>query len=281
MNKWIIAGILLLGGTAQAKQLEKPDDNTLWMEDGKGIELSKSPGFKYWCPEKGKKELEIKSKEDGPGFNFYGKDGNGRKAVTRVKVSPEYPYLVFRITGFEMLKGYRNWTINTEIGNMTASQVNSIQKGIFVFDLFQNLPEKEAARKASYIRFWVYNLRLNMEYLKLVKKTAYVVRAECTDAEIKPGSKVKFIAELEKEAEDVSVTLTTNGNPRPIKVNGTVKIQLKPTDKTQKIWTAEVEIKSIGIPKALPRHRIFMKMDVLGGDLDEPVWVGLPYSIAP
>ena len=88
-------------------------------------------------------------------------------------------------------------------------------------------------------------------------------------------------AELEKEAEDVSITLTTNGNPRPVQVNGKVKIQLKPTDKTQKIWTAEIEVKSISLKKSCKRHKLFMKMDVLGGDLDEPVWVGLPYGIAP
>lgn len=281
MNKLITILVLAAFFTAQAKQLENPDDNTLWMEDGKDIELSEGPRLRNWYPLPDKLELEIKSKENGKGFSFYGKDGNGRKAVTVVNVSPDYPYLVFRITGFEMLKGYRNWTIRAEIGNLVTSHVNSIHKGIFVFDLYKNIPEKEAARKFSHINFWVYNLRLDLEYLKLVKKPDYAVRAECADPIIKPGSKVKFIAELEKEAEDVSVTLTTNGNPRPVKVNGTVKIQLKPTDKTQKIWMAEMEIKSIGIPKAVPRHRIFMKMDVLGGDLDEPVWVGLPYSIAP
>ncbi len=42
-----------------------------------------------------------------------------------------------------------------------------------------------------------------------------------------------------------------------------------------------MEIKRIGIRKARSRHQTLMKMDVLGGDLDEPVWVGLPYSIVP
>lgn len=280
MNRWIIAGILLAAGIAQAKQLDNPDANTLWMEDGKEIELSKGPGFKYWCPEKGKKELEIKSKEDAPGFSFYGKDGNGRKVVTRVKVSPEYPYLTFRITGFDLLQGYRNWTVVLE-GRLVSAQVTTPQKGIFVYDLYQNISEKEKAKKAAYLYFYLYNLRLDLEYVKLVKKPDYVVRAECADQEIKPGSKVRFTAELAAEAEDVSISLVTAGVPRPVQVNGKVKIQLKPTDKTQKIWTAEVEIKKIGIKKALPRHRIFMKMDVLGGDLDEPVWVGLPCSIAP
>ena len=42
-----------------------------------------------------------------------------------------------------------------------------------------------------------------------------------------------------------------------------------------------MEIKKISLKKSRKRHQLFMKMDVLGGDLDEPVWVGLPYSIAP
>ena len=280
MNKWIIAGVFLAAGIVQAKQLDKPDDNTLWMEDGKEIEIGKR-GFHCWTPGTGNKALELKPKEDGKGFSFFAKDGAGRKITTLVKFSPDYRYLVFRITGFEMSKGYRNWTLRTDLGPMVVSQVNALQNGIFVFDLYQNLPEKEVAGKAGRLNVWCYNLRLDLEYLKLVKKPDYLVRAECADPEIKPGSKVKFTAELAEEAEDVSISLFSAGVPRPVKVNGAVKIQLKPTDKTQKVWTAEVEIKRIGLKKACKRHQLFMKMDVLGGDLDEPVWVGLPYPVVP
>ena len=282
MNKWIMTALAAAAATAvQAKQLENPDPNTLWMEDGKEIAMSPKPGFKTWQTVSGGKDLEIKPKEDGKGFSFFAKDGAGRKTTTRVKFSPDYRYLTFRITDFEMLKGYRNWTLRSELGSMTVSQVNALQKGIFVFDLYQNLPEKEAAKKAGYINVWCYNIRLDLEYLKIVKKPDYIVRAECADPEIKPGSKVKFTAELAEEAEDVSISLFTTGVPRPFKVNGAVKIQLKPTDKTQKVWTAEIEVKSIGIKKPLKRFQSFMKMDVLGGDLDEPVWVGLPCPVAP
>ena len=279
MNKLITALVLAAAFAAQAKQLENPDDNTLWMEDGKDIELSRDPGFRKWLSFPGKKEVEFKSKEDGKSFSLLAKDGAGRKTVTRVKLSREYPYLTFRITGFELLQGYRNWTLHVN-GLMGTSQVTSPQKGIYVFDLFQNAPEKSAALKASYLTIWLYNLRMDLDYIKLVKKPAYVIRVECADPEIKPGSKVKFIAELEKEAEDVSISLSSD-YVHPVKLNNTNKIQLKPTDKTQKIWTAEIEIKNIGIKKARPRHKTLMKMDVLGGDLDEPVWVGLPYPVTP
>ena len=281
MSKWIIAGILLAAGIVEAKQIENPDANTLWLEDGREIELSKGPGFKRWLAIPGKKELDIKPKDDGKGFSLFAKDAAGRKTVTRVHLSPEYPYLTFRITGFDLLQGYRNWTVLLEIGGFGSSQVTTPQKGIFVYDLYQNISEKEKAKQAAYLHFYLYNLRLDLEYVKLVKKPDYVVRAECADPEIKPGSIVKFTAELAKEAEDVSITMITAGQPRPVKINDALKIQLNPVDKTRKVWSADVEIKSIDLPKEVKRHQLFMKMDVLGGDLDEPVWVGLPYAVLP
>ena len=218
--------------------------------------------------------------EDGKGFSMLGKDATGRNTVTRVRLSPDYPYLTFRITGLDLLKGYRNVTFLMP-GLLGSSQATVPQKGIYVFDLFQNASKKKTGLKSEYLYIYLYNLKMDFEYIKLVKKPAYVVRVECSGPEIKPGSIVKFIAELEKEAEDVSISLSTDYVMTPIKVNNTLKIQLKPTDKTQKVWSAEVEIKSLSLKKARPRHKTLMKMDVLGGDLDEPVWVGLPYSVTP
>ena len=277
MNKWITAVVLLaMIGMLQAKQLKKPDENTLWLEDGKEIESAARPGRGHWLKSD---KLEINPREDGKGFSFYAR-GMGGKTVTVVDLSPEYPYFTFRVTGIELLNGYRNWTVFMQNG-FSTNQVTAPEKGIYVYDLYQNLPEKERARKITNLFVHLYHLRLDFEYMKLVKKPDYVVSAECAEAEIKPGSKVKFTAELAKEAEDVSITLMTTGHPRPVNVNGKTKIQLKPTDKTQKIWTAEIEIKSIGIKKAAKRYGLFMKMDVLGGDRDEPVWVGLPYKVLP
>ena len=56
MNKWMIAILIATTVTAQAKQLTKPDDNTLWMEDGKEIELGTIPNFKHWCLYKNKEQ---------------------------------------------------------------------------------------------------------------------------------------------------------------------------------------------------------------------------------
>ena len=280
MKKWIMAFLAAAAaGAVQAKQLNSPDPNTSWMEDGTEIEAAEGTGSGQWKIFPNGREMEIKSKEDGKGFSLISPDKNGRKTATRLKFSPEYPYLVFRVTDFEVMPGYSSWTIRVGLGPMLVGQVKTPQKGIYVFDLYQNLSEKEAERNAGYLTLWLNNLRLDLESIKMVKKPGYVVRAECADPEIKPGSRVKFTAELEEAAEDVSITLVTTGVPRTIKVNGETKIQLKPADKAQKIWTAEVEIGSIDIKKSLSRFKCFMKMNVLGGALDEPVWVGLPYPI--
>ena len=276
MNKWtaiiIFSGIFAL----QAAQLKNPDANTLWLENGKKIKSSGKSAFYSWRS----MGMEIRSQADGKGFSFCANDGKGRKAVTGIKFSPEYPYLTFRITGLDLKNGYRNWTFVIN-GWMSSVQEASPQKGIYVYDLFQNLPPEAASNLNRFLTVYLYNLKMELEYLKLVKNPPYTVKAECADQVIRPGSRVKFTAFLEKEAEDVSLSLITNGVPRSVKINGELKIQLKPVDKTLKVWSAEVEIKSIGIKKPLGRHKLFMKTDILGGDLDEPVWVSLPYKVIP
>ena len=263
-----------------AKQVDNPDGNTLWMEDGHGIESSKVPDYHRWFLHGAKSVMETAAKTNGIGFAFRAPDGES-KAVTRVNVSPDYPFLTFRITGYEYLEGYRNWTVASELGNFCISQVSAPENGIFVFDLYQNLSGQERAGKSAYLSIYLYNLQVDFEYIKLVKKPDYVVRAECSEPVIRPGSRVKFTAELPDEAEDVSLVLVSSGEPKNIRINDSFRIQLAPVDQEGKIWSAEVEIKSIGIGKKRKRHSVFMKMDVLGGELDEPVWTGLPYALEP
>ena len=72
MNKWIMTALAAAAAvTMQAKQLENPDPNTLWIEDGKEIAISPKYGFKAWYPERDKKKLEIKPKEDGKAKNLF------------------------------------------------------------------------------------------------------------------------------------------------------------------------------------------------------------------
>ena len=137
MNKLIAAAMIAGALATHAEQLKKPDDNTWWMEDGREIELSGKPVLSRWTPA----GVEFKSKADGKGFSFYAKGGKDPKAVTGIVFSPEYPYLTLRITGFDLLNQYRNWTLIVN-GWMSFCQVAAPQKGICVYDFFRNLPDE-------------------------------------------------------------------------------------------------------------------------------------------
>ena len=63
---------------SSARQLKKPDDNTLWMEDGKEIELCEKAVLYRWLPA----GVEIQSKADGKGFFFSAMGGKDPKATT-------------------------------------------------------------------------------------------------------------------------------------------------------------------------------------------------------
>ena len=91
----------------------------------------------------------------------------------------------------------------------------------------------------------------------------------------------RFIMSLD-EAVDLVLFAFEHG------INGDILVQKAPACTIETLAKAvtelfgpETEIKTIGIKKAMNRHQLFMKMDVLGGDLDEPVWCSLPFEVIP
>ena len=279
--KRVFACCLFASLITHAEQLRNPDPNTLWAENGKGIKTSAQNGYNGgWLSDGGvnPKHLEITPAPDGKGFVFFAKDAGGRKTYTSGPVSNDYPYLVFRIASVEHLKGYRNWTLQFENPAFLVSQVTTPQPGIFVFDLFRNNDVK-GSRKAANLFFYVYNMKLGLSEMKLVKNPDYRVDVEAEKKMLAPGDKLKFTVTMKEEAEDVSIRLFTTGVPYPVKLNGLEKIQLKPADKTQKVWSAEVTIETLGVPgKAYKPNSILLKTMILGGTLEEPVWSNLPYG---
>ncbi len=158
------------------------------------------------------------------------------------------------------------------------SQVTTPGPGIFVFDLFKN-NELKGSPKTVNMFFYAFNLKLGISEMRLMKTPDYRVDVEAEKKMLVPGDKLKFTVTMKEEAEDVSVRLFTAGVPIPLKLNGLEKIQLKPADKTQKIWNAEIKIESLGIPgKIYPPNSILLKTMILGGSLEEPVWSNLPYG---
>ena len=279
--KRLLACGLFASLAVHAEQLRNPDPETLWTENGKDIKTNAQNGYNgSWLSDGGAnpKHLEITPAPDGKGFVLFARDAGGRKTYTSVPVSKEYPYVVFRITSVEHLKGYRNWTLQFDNPSLVISQVTTPEPGIFVFDLFKNT-EKKGDPKNANLFFYAYNLKLGISEIKLMKTPDYRVDVEAEKKILSPGDKLKFTVTMKEEAEDVSIRLFTAGAPESLKLNGLEKIQLKPVDKTQKIWSAEVTVKTLGLPgKDYKPNSILLKTMILGGTLEEPVWSNLPYG---
>ena len=262
---------LLLTLTLSAEHLIKPDANTLWRETGKNNKLG-APWGRAWN-NKGTVP-ELKTLPDGKGFYIYGKDGKGRKALTSVPVSKDYPYFVAKISDVEIFKGFTCWTF--QMPNLLTISSTKPEKGIYIFNLFPDGKDKSDKKgkpvNSAYLAWYCYNTKLTFEEMCIVKTPEFAVNASCADGTIRIGSKVKFTVQMKDEAEDVSIRLYTGYLIKSIPVNGGTKIQLKPVDKTQKLWSAEVEIKSLNGGKPFKPNSVFMKTSVLGGEIDVPVW---------
>ena len=62
------------------------------------------------------------------------------------------------------------------------------------------------------------------------------------------------------------------------------KLQLKPTDDTQKVWSAEFEVKTLGPVRRVSefrRNTLMVRATILGGGISEPLWgtINYPFSL--
>ncbi|MFA6931187.1 MAG: hypothetical protein WCT05_12750 [Lentisphaeria bacterium] len=271
----------------QAEMLLYPDDNTLWLEDGKNIKVSEIGNPEAWnC-----RLLSIQSLPEG-GFSI-GKtpELQGNSTYRNLPVSPEYPWLTFQITGFETLPGYRSWSFYPKVdGKMVfiLGQITYPKLGIYNVHLYDHpllsLPDSQAL-----FLLYIYNLQLNFAYLKMVKKPDnYLELHSSAFSEKKqygPGDILKFTMCLKNPAEDASIRFFDHYKINEARLNNNHFLQLKPEDDEQKIWSATVTVKSMAPVSPKKKHiaggTILLKGIVLGGSLKVPVWGTINYPYYP
>ena len=119
-------------------------------------------------------------------------------------------------------------------------------------------------------------------YMKMVKKPDNYIAVTgdfASGKAIQPGDKVKFTVYLKESAEEVSLKLIYKKWLYTIKVNGNELVELTPEDKDQKIWSAEVPVKSLKCSKgsSFKKGEILLRAVVLGGKVNTPLWSVLQY----
>ena len=276
MKKILSFLLLLLVGAAGADIIKNPDANTRWKEDGKNID--KNWRYAY-------KGQHVRTC-DGKSFSFEcnTKGNTGHRDFIRVPVSKDYPWLVFRLNSVKVNPGYRSWNVRiSDLDKFNIAQVSVQEPGYFACNVWEGAELKKVPATAE-IFFYNYTLKLTFSDLKMVKKPDNFIEvtspAFAAKKQYNPGDKIRFTVTLKEPAEDVSVRLVYPDLLAAVKLNGMGKLQLKPIDDTQKVWSAEFEVKTLGPvrgAKEFRRNMLLVRATILGGAISELLWGSINY----
>lgn len=241
MKKQFLATVIFCAAASLFAEMKyNPDPNTLWIEDGKNIKTSKnnySFGFNNT-------DIIVTPNPDG-GFYMEQKKQGKPRSGRNVRISPEYPYIVYEITELEMKPGYHAMWLPI-FGNSMMVMEGNPQKGVFALNYYENSKLSRKANNTNMI-FDIHGLKLGFKYVKVVKVPDYYIKVESPAFAKKkycePGDKVKFTVYLKEEAEDVSLTFY-NRIVTPTRINGSSKLQLYPVNKNTKVWSREITLKT-------------------------------------
>jgi hypothetical protein len=278
-----IAALIMAGLNLHAELVNNPDENTAWIENGKGTKNGGvNPSLDYW-----RDGTPVMQNPDGDGFIIDSNVDRDKQYATGryINVSPDYPWLEWEVTEATPIPGkYLGFCLTTNNKNAANSDnAGVIPTGIFV----RNLNDRGDFAQAgvSFLILYTYNAKVTVKHLKMVKKPDCAVEMIAAKAaakgKIELGDEVTFKVTLKDSAEDVSLRFHRAYIMPPLNVNDEQAVQLKSEEGSDgKIWSATVPLKSIsGDYKELTPGQLLIKAVVLGGAIKVPVWGTNSYLI--
>jgi hypothetical protein len=271
-----LAAGLLWPAVGSARLVQKPDGNTLWLFDGKNVSMGTKPD--QW-----RTGVEVKS-VDNQGLIF---SSAGEKAVSTghyVPLDAAYPYMVMDISEVKNGEGYRGLTVflsGVEESSRLA-MVSYVQTGRFILRMY---PKALTPPAQTFLAVYLYNTTMTVKTLKMVKQPTdnLEIVPPAGAKVVKPGDEVTFRVTLEKPAEDVTLTFYNSYTMPHVAINDQQRLQLKPEDDAQKIWSAKVKMNTLTAPGGqegldLPVGGLMVRTTILGGSFKEPLWT---WNIVP
>ena len=278
LTSLIFCLVLLTAMPIFAKFSENPDSNTLWVEDGANISTGKTPSSESWTS--GTDSINVAAAPNGGGVIL---DAAGKPHTTGryVKFDPAYSYITWQVTHVEPGDGYRKFTVRTLDSNAFAGMVTHIQTGIYTCKTQYAFPKA----KTAFLRLILHNAKVTFKYLKVVKEPENYAEINIQQFKSKSylelGDEVQFKVKLAEPAEDVTLRFYHNYIMKPLELNGSQTLGLKPEDDQKKIWSARVKITDC-TPGNLKHDQQFnpgtflAKATVLGGAIHTPIWTANP-----
>lgn len=264
-----LAAIVGLGiAGANAEMLMNPDENTLWLENGRDIKSGQGSSADHWLD-----TIKFAPLADG-GFSMEAID-KANNTGRYLPMSLDYPYVVFEITKVEQRKGYVGFALPALAGSTVVpmGMVSQIPTGIFAVNIFEN---GKLGNPTPFFRIDLHNSTLNFKYLKCVKVPESYIEMS-PGAPVKIGDKITFRLHLSKPAEDVSLRFFYGYTMPEIRFNGEQALQLK-LEKADdpKVWTGTIDYKSIEFSlkkdQDIPPGGLLIKAVILGSENSTPVW---------
>ena len=257
--------------TAVAEMKNNPDPDTLWCEDGKAIVTQAGNSRNGW-----NNALKYEPMPDGKGFSmeFEGKPTGGRY----IKVSAEYPWFVYEISGVELKNGFRQHGISiSRVPKLV--QVTKIFPGIYAFNLYENSAPQEN-NGWTFMRIDLFRSKLTFRYMKMVKMPDNYIQCDSeafkSQKAFGAGDKLKFTVTLKDPAKDVVLSFFKSYMMPQIKLGDGTGLQLKQADKDGRIWTGELTVAALD--GKFKQNDIWIKADVTGGGITLPLWTAIPYE---
>jgi hypothetical protein len=263
---------VLSAGVLCAESINNPDENTLWLEDGKDIKTASGITANAW-----NSDLKYTSLEGGKGFQVETVD----KVVggKYIGVSAEYPWLVYEITNVEIIpKKYVGLSMG--ISGFACGTVLKVPAGIYAFNIYDN--STVPAKGQAHCRIDQYGLKLTYAYMKMVKEPENYIKIDSEAFAAKKayatGDKLKFTVKLKDPAADVMLSFFHSYTMPAIDLGGGKTMQLKQEDKEGKVWSGELTVGTLPA-KPAPSHRsIMVKADITGGTVTVPLWTNIAYK---
>ena len=278
----LLAGMLGLAGPGHAAWVYRPDNNTLWVENGRNSKVGPTTAGDHWNDG----GLKVTPGKNG-GIQFSSPDGQHTSVVRSVPFSEKYPYLVCEVTAGQPIPGYQAFVIgflDPKAVNLTL--VGSVAPGIYTCRPFRAAPDPGAA--GARVQLGLSFNTIQVASLRMVKKPEQFIELDSPAFKKKrrldPGDPLTFSLRVKEPADDVVVRFYKNDmfyfGP-VVTIGGKRYCWLKAKDGTdRKVWANTIQFKDcvLGVwnkedPIPLPAGAFLVEAMVKrAGKPDQSLW---------
>jgi len=258
--------------------IEDPSETVLWEENGKDIQIH-SKNNSGWDDTK----MIITDAQGVKGFSVEPRSEKEASTSHKIKIDPEYSYLIFEISDIKSIFPYKDLTFHFlgrgSTGAIQYTLSGHIAKGYYVVNMFENTPL--LADPDVILALYSYGMKVSFTSLKMVSQPDYYIVAESdafeSSKELTKTDKVKFSVHLKESADDVTLRIFSTRGFSALNVNGKKELQLKPKNRDATEWSIETEKTEIDTSEPIKKGFLGLRAIITENDKTFSIYSRLAY----